>query len=314
MEMVAWHSRPSLRDPILVAAFEGWNDAGDAATTAASALLGDNGCQTVASIDSEEFYDFTSQRPMVRITDDGQRVIDWPSNEICAVVMPEAERDLVVLVGTEPHLRWRTYCEQVIDVAQQLGCTMVVTLGALLADIPHTRPVQLIGTSSDSDLIERYKLQRSRYEGPTGIVGVLNDFASKAGLPSLSLWAATPAYAPGTPSPKAAIALLDRCFDVIGFRNDRAVWALSDLASTYVSDIDAQLEGNDDLAEYVRQLETAFDDGRLGPEGDVDDDVDLTNDEDDDDGGDDTPTRPPLDPAAGADMLDQIEQFLRDQR
>lgn len=253
MDAVRWTARPRLRRPVLIAAFEGWNDAGDAASTALRYLRDRWEARAFADIDPEEFYDFSSTRPNVVLVDGETRAIEWPSNDFAAAALPGSRRDAVLLLGTEPQLKWRTFCQQIVDVAQQLGAELVLTLGALLADVPHTRPVQVTGTAADDDLIGRLGLQRSRYEGPTGIVGVLHDACARAGIPSASLWAAVPHYVAATPSPKAALALVQRATDLLA-----SPLALTDLeiaAASYERQVSEVVESDDDVAEYVRQLE-----------------------------------------------------------
>ncbi|HZB71695.1 MAG TPA: PAC2 family protein, partial [Acidimicrobiales bacterium] len=208
MQHVRWASRPTLQRPVVVAAFEGWNDAGDAASTAARWLRDRWAPERFGDIDPEEFFDFTASRPSVHLVDGRTREISWPTTELTAGTVSGI--DAVVVLGTEPHLRWRTFCDQVVDVAKALDARMVLTLGALLAEVPHTRPTSVIGTAEDATLIDRLGLQRSTYEGPTGIVGVLQAACTKAGVGAASLWAAVPAYVPGAPSPKAALALVER--------------------------------------------------------------------------------------------------------
>jgi len=210
LDHVTWHRRPSLSQPVLVAAFEGWNDAGDAASMAAAHLREAWELELVAELDPEEFYSFTDTRPQVAFDDGGLRRIDWPANTVWAGTVPGTERGVAILEGVEPNLRWRTFGEQVTGVAHELGVGLVVTLGALLTDIPHTRAVPVIGTADDTALVDRLDLRRSSYEGPTGIVGALHESCRRSGLDSISLWGSVPSYVPGSPSPKAALALVER--------------------------------------------------------------------------------------------------------
>src|SRR5438445_2025421 len=210
MEHVRWEDRPRLRRPLLLAAFEGWNDAADAASTAVRYLGERWQARSFASIDPEDFYDFSSTRPQVRLADGLTREIVWPTTELSAAALPGADRDVIVLLGIEPELHWRTFCTELVDVARALDVEMVVTLGALLADVPHSRPVRVTGTAADPELVRKLGFERSRYEGPTGIVGVLHDAFNKAQVPPASLWAAVPHYVAATPSPKAALALVQR--------------------------------------------------------------------------------------------------------
>ena len=202
MVHVRWTTRPTLQAPVVIAAFEGWNDAGDAASTAARYLVDRWDLDQVADVDPEEFYDFTSTRPEVRLDDDGLREIVWPATEIHAGTIPGGDQDVLVIIGTEPQLRWRTYCAELTEIAQSHGARLCLTLGALLAEVPHTRPTPIVGTAYEPDVVAGLELQPSRYEGPTGIVGVLHDAWRHAGLRSASLWATVPAYVPGAPVPQ----------------------------------------------------------------------------------------------------------------
>src|SRR5690606_38201916 len=205
-----WRERPALDRPVLIAAFEGWNDAGDAATSAVAYLHDQWDARVIADIDPEEFYDFTSTRPRVELDEDEVRRIVWPANELSVATVPATDRAVVLLRGIEPQLKWRTFCDEVLAAAGALGVDLVVTLGALLAEVPHTRPVSVYGTAYADAVVDELGLSPSRYEGPTGIVGVLHAACQDAGLRSASLWAAVPTYVPGAPSPKAALALVDR--------------------------------------------------------------------------------------------------------
>jgi len=252
MDHVVWSSRPRLRSPILIAAFTGWNDAGDAASLAVK-YLGDGwDADPVASIDPEEFFEFQATRPQVRLVDGETREIDWPANDFHAAVV-DGPNDIVLLLGTEPQLKWRRFCAEVLEVARALDVSQVITLGALLADVAHNRPVSLIGTASDRELIERYGLERSRYEGPTGITGVLSHTCAKEGIPAMSLWAAVPHYVGGAPSPKAALALVQRASEVV--RAPVRTAALEIAATAYEREIDQLVEDDEDLQGYVARIE-----------------------------------------------------------
>jgi proteasome assembly chaperone (PAC2) family protein len=242
-----------LRAPVMVAAFEGWNDAGDAATDAVEHLAAVWDAEPVAALDPDEFYDFQVNRPTVSLVDGTTRRITWPTTRFMVCRLPAADHDLVLLRGVEPNMRWRGFCEEVLAVAADLGVTEVVTLGALLADSPHTRPVPVSGTSSDAGLSARLGLEHSRYEGPTGIVGVLQDACEKAGLPAVSFWAAVPHYVATPPCPKATIALLRRVEDLL----DVTV-PLSDLperARAWERQVDELASEDSDVAEYIASLE-----------------------------------------------------------
>ena len=276
MESLEWTRRPALKRPVLIAAFSGWNDAGDAATVAARHLAKRWQTTRFATIHAEDYFDFTTQRPMVRVGDSGTRHIDWPDTNCSSGKIAGTRRDVIVVEGSEPHLRWKTFCTQIGRVARELDVELVVTLGALLADVPHSRVVRLTGSAADPQLVARLGLTTSRYEGPTGIVGVLHDEFRTSGIASCSLWAAVPHYLPGTPSPKAALALVEHCARLLS-----VVVPVTDLqiaAAQYERQATEAVSSDEDLARYVHQLEVAFDTGEL------DDDDDDEDDEDDDDG------------------------------
>ncbi|MEA2460976.1 MAG: hypothetical protein QOH90_1153 [Actinomycetota bacterium] len=247
-----------LRDPVLIAAFRGWNDAGDAATYAAQHLVRVWNAERIASIDPEEFYDFQAVRPTVELVDGVTRKIVWPSNEFSAAKIPGAERDVIVLIGVEPSHRWRAFSRLVVEVAKENDVGLVITLGALLADVPHSRPVPITGTAGDEALINRLGLQRSRYEGPTGIVGVLHEAFSKEGIDSASLWGAVPHYVAVTPNPKAALALVEKATDLIGVAAEYD--DLQRAATSYESRVSDVVASDEDVQGYVRLLEERSDD------------------------------------------------------
>ncbi len=255
MDHVRWASGPRLERPVVIAAFEGWNDAGDAASTAARWLRDRWAPDLLAEIDAEEFYDFTATRPRVHLADGGSREIQWPANTF--TVGSAGNVDTVVLLGNEPQLRWRTFCRQIVEVAEALDARLVLTLGALLAEVPHTRPTSVVGTAVDQELIDRLHLAPSTYEGPTGIVGVLQDACAKAGLASASLWAAVPAYVPGAPSPKAALALVERTAEVLGVA--AVATDLDIAAAAYERQVSEVVVDDDEMTEYVQGLEERFD-------------------------------------------------------
>ena len=207
MPHVVRRGQPHLRNPVLVAGFEGWNDAGEAASFAARFLSERWDAEVFAELDPEDFFDFTSTRPQVRLDEGMQREIVWPATTMSAAAVPGGERDVIFLIGTEPQLRWRTFCEEIVAVAGEHDVRLVVTLGALLAEVPHSRPVNVVGHDAGSGSRSVARLHQSSYEGPTGIVGVLHDAFRRTGIPSVSLWATVPTYVPSAPSPKAALAL-----------------------------------------------------------------------------------------------------------
>jgi predicted ATP-grasp superfamily ATP-dependent carboligase len=285
-QKITHHAEIELRHPILIAAFRGWNDAGDAASFAASHLGRVWSATEFASIDPEEFYDFQAVRPQVELVDGLTRKVTWPSNEFMGAKLSGAAQDVIVLVGTEPNLRWRSFSNLIVEVAKAHEVGLVLTLGALLADVPHSRPVQITGTAVDAQLIKRLNLQRSRYEGPTGIVGVLHEAFAKADIDSASLWAAVPHYLAVTPNPKAALALVDRTTKLVG-----AAAEIDDLqrASTvYEERVSEMVAGDEDVQEYVKMLEDRSDEQQNLEEMD--------------------PTQMP----SGDDIAAELERFLRD--
>lgn len=257
VDHVRWRTRPELDRPVLVAAFEGWNDAGDAASGTVRYLIDRYDGELVAEIDAEEFFDFTATRPQAEIDDDGVRRIVWPHTEVYAARTGDGGRDLVLLIGTEPQLRWRTFCAQVTGLARDLGCRLVVVLGALVAEVPHSRPTPVVGTVSDPALQAELGLQPSTYQGPTGVVGVLSAACREAGLPAASLWAAVPTYVPTAPSPKAVLALLEHTAEVLGTHVPATDLEIA--AAAYERQVTELVEEDDETSEYVSQLEERHD-------------------------------------------------------
>lgn len=256
MTHVSWTGEPMGDQSVLVAAFEGWNDAGDAATGAVDLLVERWDAKPFAQIDPEEFFDFTATRPRVRGLGGPSRTIDWPTNAF-SWATPPGSRGVVLLRGVEPQLRWRTFCTQVIDVATRTGCSMVITLGALLAEVAHTRPTPVFGNAYDQSVIDRLGLEPSHYEGPTGIVGVLHAECAAAGLDSASLWAAVPSYVPGVPSPKATLALTTRALELLGTSTD--VSDLKVAAADYERQLSDLVAEDEATSDYVQELEDSHD-------------------------------------------------------
>ena len=244
---------PVLRDPVLVAAFEGWNDAGDAASGAVEHLELIWDAEPFAELDSEEYYDYQVNRPQVRLVDGVTREIDWPTTRLSLCSPPGSDRDIVLLHGIEPSMRWRSFCDAIIELVDEFEVHTVVLLGALLADTPHTRPVPVTGTAYSSEAAERFKLQTSRYEGPTGITGVLQDAFVRAGIPAVSFWAAIPHYVSNPPNPKATVALLRRVEDVLDL--EVPLGELPLLAEEWEQTVTDMIEDDEEIAEYVRTLE-----------------------------------------------------------
>jgi proteasome assembly chaperone (PAC2) family protein len=251
------HSRPELEKPVLLAAFRGWNDGAQAASLAAGYLAKTWDAEQFAEIDPEDFFDFQATRPHVSLEDGLTRRIEWPETGFYHARPVGLDRDVVLLLGIEPNLRWRTFTELVVGLATELEVELMITLGALLADVPHTRPAPVTGSATDSELVERLGLSASRYEGPTGIVGVLHDACREAGIPSASLWAAVPHYVSLTPSPRAAVALCERLGSLIGVDID--VDELEEAAQSYEEQVSEAVASDEETASYVEELERRTD-------------------------------------------------------
>ena len=252
----------SLIEPVMVAAFEGWNDAGDAASTAIEHLQLTWDATPLVDIDPDDYYDFQVTRPTVRMVDGITRRVEWPTTRLSVCKPPGASRHVVLMHGIEPNMRWRKFCAELIDHIDRLGVTTVVTLGALLADTPHTRPVPVTGTAYDAASAAQFGLERSRYEGPTGIVGVLQDACVQAGVPAISIWAAVPHYVSQPPSPKATLALLHRVEEVLDV--EVPLGGLPEQAEEWQRTVSEMAEEDEDVRNYVRALEERGDaDGGL---------------------------------------------------
>jgi proteasome assembly chaperone (PAC2) family protein len=256
MPPLVWDRRPDgLRAPALVCAFKGWNDAGDAASAAVQFLGASHSATRFAQIDPEDFYDFQATRPRIKLDESNTRELTWPNVEVYEARVPRAPRDLVLLTGPEPSMRWRTFCAAVVELAEALGVQMVVTVGALLADVPHSRPVSITGLSSDDALTAHLGLNRSSYEGPTGITGVLWQACAEAGLPSASLWAAVPHYVAAAPNPKAALALVRKLEGLVGVTVDAS--ELEGAAADYERQVSLAVQSDPDVQAFVERLERA---------------------------------------------------------
>src|SRR3954468_19577327 len=256
MQPLIWDSRPDgLRAPALVCAFTGWNDAGDAASAAVQFLGSSLGAARFARMDAEEFFDFQATRPKIRLVDGRTREIEWPEVEVWAARAPRAPRDLVLVSGPEPSMRWRTFSRAVVELAEALGTQLVVTLGALLADVPHSRPVPITGLATDEALTGRLGISRTSYEGPTGIVGVLHAACQDAGVPSASLWASVPHYVAAAPNPKAALALVRKLERLVGVTVDAS--ELEGAAADYERQVSLAVQSDPDVQAFVERLEKA---------------------------------------------------------
>src|SRR5829696_7398388 len=281
--------RPRLRGPVLLAAFDGWNDAGEAATSALDAVADGLEAETFAIIDPEEFYDFQATRPTVRMVE-GRRRIEWPQVELRAARLPAADHDLIVVRGHEPNLRWRTFADEIVELATDLRVEMVVTVGALLADVPHTRPVQVVSSAGDRDLAERLGLNLSRYEGPTGILGVLGDAATREGIPTIGLWAALPHYLNLAPNPWGAMALIQELGRLLPLAVDTS--ALAGQTEAFDAAVTELIDDNPELAGYIERLE-------------------ADSDHEDDEAGEDDGS-PGLADLPPEELVAEVERYLRD--
>jgi proteasome assembly chaperone (PAC2) family protein len=293
MDPLIIHTRPErLRRPVLIMAFTGWNDAAEAATTAARYLASALRGEKFAEVDPEEFYHFGLTRPYVRFKpgSETEREVVWPATEFSLARPPEMSRDVIVGVAPEPHLRWRAYCEAVLALVRATGTTLVLTLGALLAEVAHTRPVRIVGTASDPELAAMLGIRPTRYEGPTGIVGVLNTACRDRGVPTASLWANVPHYISGIENPKASLALLGRVLTLLGADLDLS--DLEDATRQFEQHLGQAIAQNAKIAAYVRRLEAK--------------DVEREDEP--------AATEPASDLPPASELVAEIEQFLRRQR
>lgn len=281
-----WDDHPELRRPVLVAGFRGWNDAADSASDAVEWLAADLDGRPFARIDPETYYDFQTTRPHVVVRDGVTERITWPQNQFSAATGTTSQHDVIILRGVEPSFGWKSFCETVVHVATATGCELIVTLGALLADVPHTRTPTITGTATDPDLIARLGLERSRYEGPTGIVGVLHDACRNAGLVSASLWAPVPHYVAAPPDPMASRELVSRFAQLTGLELDLTELDLA--AEGWRDRVSAAVAGDSDTSAYVAELESRYDTESREP------------------GRGDLPS--------GDDLAEELERYLREQR
>ncbi len=279
MDPIRRFRRPSLRAPHAVLAWEGWNDACEAASGAAAFLLGQYDTEPFAVVEPEEFFDFSERRPQVEIDEGGTRRLDWPDTRLFDVTADDADRDLVVVLGEEPHLRWKTYTRSVVQALADLDVQLAVTLGAYIGQVAHTVPVPITGVATDPALVAHLGLSSSRYEGPTGIVGVTMEAFREVGIPAVSLWAATPHYLAANPNPQAMLALTEQAAHILGISVDTS--ELVTAAREFRTRVDAAMSENDDFVAYVRGLEQQE-------------------------------TAPPIDDARSDELISEIEEFLRE--
>lgn len=282
MDHVSYVGTPRLHEPTFVCAFKGWNDGGESASVAARYLAEQWDSKPLAYLDPEEFYDFQVARPTVRLEQGVSRVIEWPRGEFMSA--SPGGRDVVVFTANEPNNRWRSFSGEIIGTAKEVGATLLVTMGAFLTDVPHSRAVPVVGSSYSEDTAAELGLARSQYEGPTGIVGVLHDASNRSGVPSVSLWAAVPHYLPAGPNPKAALALVERVADLLEVPVDTG--PLARAATQWEEGVREVLDGSDELSEYVSRLEAAADEA-LG--------------------------RERMEPQSGEALAAEVERFLREQ-
>jgi len=254
MDPIVWERDPPvLRSPVLVASFSGWNDAANAASTALGAIAASVETELVARIDPEEFFDFQANRPTIDISEGQMRGVEWPDNLVVAGRAEGAERDLLIISGTEPSTRWRTFCNAVLDIAERCGVESVVTFGSLIADVAHTRPVPITGLATEDEMIEQLGFEDVAYEGPTGVLGVFHGACRERGMSAASLWAAVPHYAAAVPNPKAGLALLRRLEGMIGIAVEAA--ELEDAALSFEKQVTQAVAANPEIKEMVERLE-----------------------------------------------------------
>ncbi|SFC48474.1 PAC2 family protein [Nocardioides terrae] len=255
--MIEIEQARELVDPVVIAAFEGWNDAADAASATVDHLMKVWSARVIGEVDPEDYYDFQVNRPLTGSDEHGMRRITWPTTRIAVASPPDLDRDVVLIRGLEPNMRWRQFCAELLDVVEELGGTLVVTLGALLADAPHTRPIPVSGTSTEPDIVDRLKLEMSSYEGPTGIVGVFQDACTQIDMPAVSYWAAVPHYVAQPPCPKATLALVTRLEELLEI--PIPLGDLPEDSQAWERGVNELAEDDEDVAEYVRALEEARD-------------------------------------------------------
>ena len=255
--MIEIDDAPELVDPIVIAAFEGWNDAADAASSVVDHLMRVWDARVVGAVDPEDFYDFQVNRPVVGTDERGHRRLTWPTTQIAVASPPDLGRDVILIRGIEPNMRWRQFCAELLAATDELGGEMVVTLGALLADTPHTRPIPVTGTATEPELVDRLKLEQSTYEGPTGIVGVFQDACVRVDMPAVSYWAAVPHYVAQPPCPKATLALVGQLEDLL--ETSIPLGDLVEDARAWERGVDELAEEDEDVADYVRSLEQTRD-------------------------------------------------------
>lgn len=264
MDLIHWdNDDPGLRSPITVAAFSGWNDAASSASASLEAVAAALDSEIIGRLDPESFYDFQANRPVIAVSDGRVQGVEWPSNTLVAARAPSSDRDLLLISGTEPSTHWRTYCSALVEAAESLGSDTLVTLGALIADVPHTRPVPITGVATSEEMIERLGVGHVEYHGPTGVTGIIHAICAERGWQAAGLWAAVPHYAAGIPNPKAALALLRRLEGIVGIALDAA--ALEEATERFETQVDRAVTANPQIKELVERLEEQQADADLDP-------------------------------------------------
>jgi predicted ATP-grasp superfamily ATP-dependent carboligase len=255
--VIEFEEQPTLRNPLLICAFEGWNDAAGGATGVVDHLIEVWEAQLAGAVDPEEFYDFQVNRPVLTLNEEGMRGVVWPTTQIYIATPRNGHRDVVLIRGIEPNMRWRQFCAELLAAADELGVATVCTLGAMLSAVPHTRPIQVWGTATELDLHDRLRLETNQYEGPTGIIGVLQDACVRLDVPAVSFWAEVPHYLPQAPCPKATLALLSQVEDLLEINID--LGDLPEESRAWQRGVAELIEEDEDLAEYVASLEESSD-------------------------------------------------------
>jgi proteasome assembly chaperone (PAC2) family protein len=262
------HQIPLLREPIMIVAFSGWNDAAEAASGAVEHLLSgwrdksdDVLPELIAEVESEDFYDFQVNRPVVSIDESEIRSITWPSTQVFGMAIPSMKRDLVIVTGVEPSMKWKSFTSELLDLADDLEVSLIVSLGSLLADTPHTRPITVTGTGAHPSIAHRLGVSVSKYEGPTGILGIIQDGCMRRGIDAISLWAAVPHYASNAPSPKATLALINTLEEFLNIKIPLS--DLPDRADAWEREVNDLAADDSDIADYVKALEESKDAAEL---------------------------------------------------
>lgn len=286
---ITWYHRPHLRDPVFVAVFEGWNDAGEAASDSAAWIVDSYPSQLMAEIEGEEYFDYQAVRPNISVGEGGLRQVSWPRNRIYSVSLEDEERDLVIMLAHEPNYKWKGYCSDILEVTHEAKCSEVYTFGSMMAEVPHTRPTRLTGIGTSREKLDALEVTPSNYEGPTGIIGVLHEYITQNNVSSTSLWATIPHYVAQRPQPAAMTELLNAFGALVGIDLDTS--ELANQAAEWVDHVNEAVSEDDQAVDYVEQLEMRYDSG------DFEENDELSDEEF---------------PSAEA-LAEEVEKFLRDQ-